>query len=251
MNIEALPVKPNSIAPLQNVAAMMALIETLKTRPQISSGFGCFSGHSGYGKSFAARYAQNRADCLYIEVRSFWTRKTFCRAVLAELSIERPRGTISDMMEEIAFSLGDDPGRAVIIDEADVLVDKNMIELARDIQEMTSAPVILIGEEKLPEKLKRFERIDNRVLERVLAQPCDIDDAKVLARIICPNLTLADDLLQHFIDRTKGRTRRVANTLHEAATVARNKGLSALDRASFDGTVYTDEIPTRERRAGR
>ncbi|RLQ88886.1 AAA family ATPase [Notoacmeibacter ruber] len=245
MNAETPLVKATSIAPLSNVAAMMTLIQTLRQRPQISSGFGTFSGPSGYGKTYAARFAQNRTDCLYIEVRSFWTRKTFAQSILAELSIDKPRGTIADMMEQIAYQLGQDPDRVVLIDEADVLVDKNMIELARDIQEMTAAPVILIGEEKLTEKLKRFERIDNRILDRVLAQPSDSDDASVLAEIICPKLTVSDKLLTHIVERCKGRTRRIANTLHSVAASARRAGLSEICIDGFDGTIDTGEIPRR------
>lgn len=247
MNMQTQPVKANSIAPLKNVTAMISLIETLRNRPQTSSGFGVFSGPSGYGKTVASTYAVNRHECIYIEVREFWTRRSFCEAVLEELGI-RPKGTISTMMREIGFVLGSDIGRAVIIDEADKLVDKNMIELARDIQEMTNAPVILVGEEKLPQKLKAYERVDNRVLDWVLAQACDLEDAKVLTKLIAPGLAIADDLLVSICKRTEGRTRRVANTLFEIANYARNTGEKTLTLASYKGRVFTGEAPIRGRR---
>lgn len=252
MNIHTTAVNParaNSIAPLKNVSAMMSLIETIRNRPQTSSGFGVFSGPSGYGKTVAATYAVNKRDAIYIEVRDFWTRKSFCEAMLEELGA-KPKGTISAMMREIGYVLGGDIGRAVIIDEADKLVDKNMIELARDVQEMTNAPVILVGEEKLPQKLKAFERVDNRVLDWVLAQPCDKQDAKVLARLIAPGVEIADDLLESICTRTEGRTRRVANTLFEVATFARNAGATSLTLASYGGRVFTGQAPMRSRGQG-
>lgn len=244
MNMHAPPVNALSPAPLKNVSAMVTLVETLRSRPQLSSGFGCFSGPSGYGKTVASTYAQNHCDCIYVEVREYWTRKDFCIAFLEELG-QKPKGTISQMMREIVYVLGSDIGRAVIIDEADKLVDKNMIELARDIQEMSNAAVILVGEEKLPQKLKAFERVDNRILDFVLAQPCDAQDARVLAKMIAPKVEIEDALLARICRETQGRTRRVSNTLFEVANFAVNAGTQQVTLANYRGRVFTGEAPVR------
>lgn len=249
MNNQTQPVKSGSVAPLRNVTAMTMLVESLKARPShSSSGFGVMSGPSGFGKTVASTYTVNKMEAIYVEVREFWTRKSFCQAILRELERE-PKGTISDMMEEIGFVLGSSAGRVVIIDEADKLVDKNMIELARDIQEMTSAPVILVGEELLPQKLKRFERVHNRVLSWVLAEPSDLDDARCLAGILCRGLELSDDLLTRIVDVTGGRTRRIANTLHEVSVLAKTEGKDRYDAATYRGAIETGETPVRGRRS--
>lgn len=250
MNMHTTPVKHTTPALLKNVAAMMTLVETLRDRPQLSSGFGVFSGPSGFGKTIASTFAQNNSDCLYVEVRHYWRQKDFCRGILSELQ-QKPKGTISQMMDEIIYILGNDIGRVLIIDEADKLVDKKMIELARDIQEMANAPVILVGEEQLPQKLKAFERIDNRVLDWVLAQPCDVQDARALARMILPGIEIDDALLERFCRETGGRTRRISNTLFEAANFARNNGATALTVANYRGRVFTGEPPIRGNGGGR
>lgn len=250
MNMHTVPVNSTSPAPLKNVSAMVTLVETIRSRPQMSSGFGVFSGPSGFGKTVASTYAQNHCDCVYVEVREFWTRRSFCEALLEELG-QKPRGTIAQMMKEIVYVLGNDLGRALIIDEADKLVDKNMIELARDIQEMTNAPVILVGEEKLPHKLKAFERVDNRVLDWVLAQPCDAQDARVLARMIVPGVEIEDALLEKICRETGGRTRRVSNTLFEVANYARNAGAKSLTLAGYRGRIFTGEAPIRAKAGAR
>lgn len=245
MTMNAPSVNSGTIAPLRNVTAMMTLATTLLERPaHSSSGFGVMSGPSGYGKTVASTYTINRLGAIYIEVRSFWRSKTFCEALLRELE-RQPKGTVSAMMEEITLVLGNTNARPLIIDEADKLVDKGMIELARDIQEMTKAPVILVGEELLPQKLLRFERVHNRVLSWVLAEPSDLDDTRVLAGLICPSLALADDLLAKIVSKTGGRTRRIANTLHEIALQARMEGRDAYDAASYRGPIETGEVPVR------
>jgi DNA transposition AAA+ family ATPase len=242
-------VKPGSVAPLKNVAACLALVHTLQNRPVHLPNIGVLSGFSGYGKSMAAQYCWNKTSAVFVEVFDFWTRKKFCQALLAELGVARPRGTIGDMMDEIIARLGDDPARPLIIDEADRLVDKGMIELVRDINMAAQVPVLLIGEELLPAKLERHERVHNRVLEWVLAQPCDLEDARALARFLYPRLAISDALLDHIREETGGKARRIATTLNEAASFAANSGVGALDLDNYSGRIFTGESPKRFRRA--
>ncbi|MBB99160.1 MAG: transposase [Rhodobacteraceae bacterium] len=239
-----------SIAPLKNVAALMTMIETLRDRGFGLPGIGVFSGDSGYGKSVAAQYAMNRTGAIYIEVRHYWTSKTFCEALLSELGQHRPRGTIASLMRDILYRLGDAPDRPLIIDEADKLVDGKKIEFVRDIHETTQVPVVLIGEELLPKKLEMHERVHNRVLDFQLAQPCDLEDTGVLASFLCPDIEIDADLLEDIRSRTSGKARRIATTLHEVRGFARNHGLSKIDRASYEGRIFTGETPVR-RRGGR
>ena len=234
-----------STAPLKNVVNMMVLIDAMRSRDQHSSSPAWFSGPSGYGKSFAARYAQNATQGIYVEVKFGWTRKIFLSSLLIELGETSPRGTCGDMYLEIVKRLGGDPTRPLIIDEADYLLAKGLVEYARDFGDSTGVPVILIGEEKLPSKLKAIEKVDNRVLERVLAVPCDLDDAKTLARLLCPKLNLADDLLAHLLEKTKGRTQRLVNTLNDVRKFARRAGVEQLDVESYHGPIDTAAVPMR------
>ncbi|WP_319774444.1 ATP-binding protein [Breoghania sp.] len=240
-----------SIAPLKNVASLMTLIETLRNRAFGLPGIGVFSGHSGFGKSVAAQYAMNRTGAIYVEVRDYWRPKRLCEALLNELGEMKPRGTLAKMMDDIIYRVGDAPDRALIIDEADKLVDGCMIELIRDIHETTQAPVVLIGEENLPKKLEKHERVHNRVLDFQLANPCDQEDTAALARLLVPDLRLSSDLLEDVRTRTSGRARRIATTLHEIGQHARNNGLTEIDRASYGGRIFTGETPIRHRSGGR
>jgi DNA transposition AAA+ family ATPase len=143
----------------------------------------------------------------------------------------------------------DDPARPLIIDEADKLVDKGMIELVRDINKAAQVPVLLVGEELLPAKLEKYERVHNRVLEWVLAQPCDLEDARTLARFLYPKLSITDQLLDRFREETGGKARRIATTLNEAAAFAANSGAGTLDIDNYSGRIFTGESPKRFRRA--
>lgn len=242
--------RPTSVAPLKNVAACLALSEALISAPSRLPNIGVFSGFSGYGKSIAAQYAWNTLGAVYVEVREFWTRKMFVQALLAELGQNRTSGTIGQLMVEAIAILGDMPPKLIIIDEADKLVDKKMIELVRDLNEAADVPVLLVGEELLPAKLTEYERVDNRVLDTVLAEPCDLDDTRCLARFLFPRLAIDDDLLDHIRQRTGGKARRIATTLHEADQWARKNGVGVLTPASYRGRIFDGVAPKRhDRRA--
>lgn len=250
MNANAQRVNPSggTIAPIKNVAACRALVETLINCPPHVPNIGMFSGFSGYGKTMAADYCRNVTGAVMIEVFDSWTRKKFCASLLIELGVPAPRGSLSDMMDEIIARLGDD-SRLVIIDEAHTAVDRSMVELIRQINKLSHAPILLVGEEELPKKLAQFENADNLVLDRILAQPCDVEDVRALARLYTPRVEIADDLLTAFVKETGGRARRIVSTLQAATAWAVNTGMTSLDLASYRGRIVTGALPTRRQRA--
>lgn len=232
---------------LKNVSSCLAVVDNLQARPFGLSGFGVFSGYSGYGKSLAAQYVQNKRQCLFLEVRSWWTQKYFCEALLMELGVNRPRGTIAQLMVRITEILSEDLSRPLIIDEADKLIEKKMIELVRDLHQDTSIPILLVGEELLPQKLKAIERMYNRVLVWELAQPCDVADTELLLSKWAPEFDFSPDLIDQIIEKTKGNARRIAATLHQAKGFAINNGLTALTAENYSGGFFTGDAPSRGR----
>ncbi|SFZ85967.1 AAA domain-containing protein [Devosia enhydra] len=239
-------VKTGSTAPLKNVAACLDVANRIIARPPGVDGLGVFFGPSGYGKSKASLFLQNKLDAIYVEVFDFWTRKLFVEALLAELEVA-PRGTIGAMMQQAIRLLKDAPNRLLIIDEADKLVDKNMIELVRDIYKGAKIPVLLVGEERLPEKLAQYERCENRVTAFGMANPCDVGDARVLGQLYQPQLEIADDLLGHIVSETRGVASRIVTTLAEVGQFCRTHGHTAIDKSAYSGAVFTGRPPRRGR----
>lgn len=231
-------------APLRNVAAMGVLVERLRARGPHLPGLGVFHGYSGYGKTYAAIYAQNRTGGPRVEIGDSWTKKTLLRALLRETGINEPRGTVADMAEQLIIRLAEPGHPPVFIDEADKLIDKGMIELVREVHEGSQCPFILIGEELLPQKLERSERTHNRVLEFVTAQPCDLEDARKLATALAPRFTFADGLLDRIRAESEGRARRIVTNIDRCTEWARGAGVTAIDE-SYDGLIYTGRSPVR------
>ncbi|MGD0564507.1 MAG: ATP-binding protein [Roseiarcus sp.] len=237
------PPAQGSLAPLKNVMGFMALVTKLQQRGPHLPNLGVMHGWSGVGKSYASIYAQNRTRAVRVEVGESWNRKSFVRAILLECGVANPKGATADLVGEAIGLLGDEPNRPLIVDEADKLVDKGLIEIVREISEASQVPVLLIGEELLPQKLARVERVHNRVLDWYGAEPCDMEDARHLARIFLANAAIDDELLEVVRVKAEGRARRIVVTLSGMSDWARNKGVRELNVKNFDGAVYTGEAP--------
>jgi DNA transposition AAA+ family ATPase len=239
------PVTQTGPIALKNVASFMTLTMRLVDRAPHLPGIGVCHGHSGIGKTWASIYAQNKTGAIRVEVGDSWTRRTLLRNILREFGqTVKERWPISDMVDLVVAALGDDPKKPLFIDEADKLVDKGMIEIVRELQESSGAPIILIGEEKLPAKLLVHERVHNRVLDWFPAQLCDIADTRELAKAFEPKIVIRDDLLAAIVSSSAGRARRIVTNLAHAGEIARNGGLSALDlKAWGDDRFFTGEPP--------
>ncbi len=252
MTIEQAKVNGDT-APIKNVATALALVRSLQNRHPLQPNLGVLAGYSGYGKSVAALYCQNKTGAAYVEVRDTWTRAKLMRSILSELGVYQPRGTLADMEDEIIGLLARDPRRPLIIDEGDLLIKKNLIELVRGIAKASGVPVMLIGEEQFPKKLEHVgDRFRDLVLDTKYAQPCDLEDARTLARTFYPQLTISDDLLERARTEGEGRVRRIGNSLHTIAEAAARQGLSEIDLPRYEagnGRFSRSRLPTRKEAA--
>jgi hypothetical protein len=235
------------LASLRNVARFLTLANTLIHRPLGLPGIGVFHGHSGLGKTQASIYAQNKTRALRLEIGDSWTKKKFLQMLLREAGIEPRQRTIADLTEEAIAILADDPHRPLFIDEADKLADKGMLELVREIYEHSQVPIMMIGEELLPEKLEKVERFHNRVLSWVQAETCDHDDARKLADLYCPGLELSDDLIDLTLDRAKGKARLLVVNFNQILAHAQNTGEKVLTAANFDEGFFATGQARRHR----
>jgi DNA transposition AAA+ family ATPase len=236
-----------AIAPLRNVGLFRELVEKVQCRAQHLPGLACFYGHSGYGKTRSAVQAANRSRAWYVEIGETWTRSTLCDAILHELS-EPPSGPVASKVQTIIYRMGETPERPLIIDEADFIIRRGMVDMIREIHDKSQAPIILIGEEMLPAKLQKFERAHNRVLDWVAAQPCNLDDTKMLTALYAPGIAFADDLLEALLSASGGRIRRICVNIERVRERAVATGAEVMNLERW-GTepFFTGEPPQRRR----
>jgi len=250
--MEKLQYKPRpEPQPTQNVQLMMELAVRLTNRPAGVTNIGVFSGVAGLGKSEAARFVHQKFNAIRIDIKSRWNGTELVDSWLSELMVFNAKGTVARKVNLIIQALTDDP-RLTIIDEADYLVKKSLIDIARDVMDATTLPLILIGEEDVANKLAQFHRAYSRTLDWVQARDTNLSDAKLLAKVYSPGVTIADELLSLIISNCLGNARMIASSIASVRELGLRKGLSHVDRAAWGEEVmlrvpqaYRDKLQRR------
>jgi DNA transposition AAA+ family ATPase len=249
MTIQTNPVNTFSIQPLRNVLSLTELTMKLVNRDRGLPGMGCFAGFSGYGKSVAVMYVANKCRAYTVQANTEWTKKHMCKVIMRAMGM-RETGTIPEMIEAIGRELGASK-RPLIIDEADALVTKGLIETVRSIYEETggTGTIILVGEEMLPRSLEHWERVHSRMqIGMELAQPCSMADARHMAKIRCAGIAVAEDLLEATHTEADGSVRRVVGILSDVLHAAQGADLSEINLEQFlklGGRFNTGKSPVR------
>lgn len=178
-----------------------------------------FYGPSGFGKSTVCSHVAAMYDAAYVEARSVWTGKTFLQKLAQDLGIAHLKRNSAEIMDQIVEALAHAP-RPIVIDEMDHLVSKKSVDAIRDIYDATGVPIMMVGEEALPAKLKEWERFDNRILKATAAQPSSFEDGRLLRDLYARRVKIDDDLVDHFTRECRGIARRIVVNLQEAQRVA-------------------------------
>ncbi|WP_226779550.1 AAA family ATPase [Oceaniglobus trochenteri] len=236
----------NSVAPLTNVSALVGLISRVVDRNHNLPGLAVFYGPSGYGKTTAATYAANHFDAYSVQMKSVWRPVKLCEAILLEMGLKPARG-IANMVEQIGELLATS-NRPLLIDEADFLTQHKMVELVRDIYETSGTPIILIGEEELPQKFQPWERFHNRVLDWVAAERAQRDELDHLARIYAPSITIESELLDRLMVGTRANIRRICENFDRMHEFSRARGLKTLTVKDWgEKDFFTGQAPAPRR----
>lgn len=244
-------------ANIHNLTLVRSALEELDGRAAGLPSLGVLYGPAGYGKTTALLALANATRAYYVQMRSVWNAKALMQKLLIEMGlptkvvrVRKGKGfggetafgrdlTVAEMLDAVGEQLAKSR-RPLIIDEFDYCVSGGgMVELVRDLHEISQAPIVLAGEEHLPLKLKRWERFHGRVLAWIACAPVSLDDARELAPIYCA-AACADDFLGHLVKLSGGSVRRVCVNLSRADQAATENGWKKIDLKTWgDRPVYT------------
>jgi len=239
-------IEGKSLAQLRNVTALDTAIMAAQRRQPHLPGLVPFYGPSGYGKSSAAAFCANKHRAYYVQVQVTWNDRMLLSQILAEMGIAAEK-TAAAMAGQVAEQLAKS-GRPLIVDEFDYLVERGRgVDLIRDLHDNSAGGVIVaIGEERLPVRLRRYERFHGRVHEWLQAQPADARDAASLAKLYCDGLGVAEDLAAHLARQANGSVRRICVNLARIQAFATKEGLKKIGLAEWGNReLYTGDAPAR------
>lgn len=232
----------NTIAPIDTVVKCMSAMKIAMDREEHLPGIVALYGRSGLGKSKAAALTVNSTQSYFVQMASAWTKKHFLTAILKDMGV-KPELSISQQLDQVCEELALSR-KPLVIDEADYAVDKNMLDLIRDIYEGSDASILLIGEEQLSNKiLRKSERFHNRMLHWAKAEAATHSDASKLRDFYGKKagVQVDDELLKHINHHISGCVRRLCVNLSMVYQEAKRQGKTTMtladwgDRQLFSG----------------
>jgi DNA transposition AAA+ family ATPase len=159
-----------------NVRDFLVMMDNL----ELSEGegrLGMAFGQAGWGKSRTAGwYHSNHTDSIFLRMQQVWRKSElgFLKSLLIELGNPEPKNRTVTCFNEIVDKLIENPV-PIFLDEVDRLPDF-FLDVIRDITDMTTAPIILIGEENLPHQLRSNRRVWSRVFHQLKFKPLELAD---------------------------------------------------------------------------
>ncbi len=221
----------SKIVPVNNVSRLSAASRALLSRAPGAPGIGLVDGVAGYGKSTATAWLSNQTPSIYVRAMALWTPSAMLGALCRELRLPAG-GSCASQVERVVEALSKS-GQTVFIDECDYIVKQTrLIETLRDLHDLSTVPVIMIGEEKILERLGHLKRFTSRIAEHVTFAPLDETDAQLMARELC-DVTVQPELVTEILRKTGGNCRNIVVSLAQAEKEARNRGLSSIGLADI------------------
>lgn len=232
----------HNVAPLANVARLSSLIDRCLHRAHGLPGMGCFFGYAGLGKTTSAIYSTNRFTACHVTALPIGGTKSLMTQIVKNLGLQ-PARTTDAMFIQAVEELGRSQ-RPLIIDEADNILTDRTIELVRVMYDMTEVPVILLGEERLPQKLQKWERVHSRILSWVGAEAATLADVDHLAKIYAHHVTLSVDMKEAVLSASRGSIRNVATNLAYVREHAVMQGWQTISLDQWgQRAMHTGEAP--------
>lgn len=232
-------------APLSNISLLANAVERAMNRAPNLPGIVVMNGPSGFGKTMAATYCQNKFDGLCIELSSFCSSKNLMAMLLREAGIvaeHRLADMFDQLIQELRLSR-----KPIFIDEVDHIAETKALQIIRDIHDKAQCAVVLIGEERLPQKLQRTERFHNRVLVWQPASAASERDTHQLARFYSPSVEIEDDLLKALHKDSKSIVRRICVNIDAVREFAHTHGLKKVSLKEWGDRPFYSDHPTPRR----
>lgn len=236
----------HKIIPVKNVTRLAQAYGSLESRPLNTPGMGLVWGDTGRGKTTAATWLINRCHGIYVRALALWNATAMLRSIAEELDIDT-KGTRAVLENRIIERLAESQ-RPLFVDEADHIVgNEAMMETLRDIHDLSTVPVILIGMGQMRQKIARYKQLENRIMHWIEFQPCDRQDAMTLAKGMC-DVDIEDALLNELIDMTRGEVRRLVVGLAQIEQEAKSQGLTEISKSQFKREFFLGHRPAKGRR---
>lgn len=208
------------------------------------AGIVILKGPYGVGKSeLVERWAVDNG-AVFVRCKETWTKRALLDELANKMGLDT-RGRNSEVQARVIGRLAVDMV-PMVFDEADFLVRStpSLLEIIRDITDMTGVACFLVGMERFGDTLARYGHIASRVNRVVELQPLSVADVKAACERLA-EVGIAADLVARIHHETGGRMRLVLNAIANVEQWAAANGWQSVDAAKVQGRALVVEFKAR------
>lgn len=197
----------NRVALVKNIQRLLDAYAIVENADPGAERMVLLNGPTGTGKSTALLHLMNQTNGIYTEASPAWTLISMYRAIIFALGLD-PRGRNADLESAIVHQMGRH-SRPLLVDEIDHILlpgattTLRMLEALRSIHDKSGMPIVMVGMDKIEQKLRTREQLARRIFQWVTFTDLDRDDARIVADTLC-DVPVADDWLDALFLQTKG-----------------------------------------------
>jgi len=193
------------VAITKNVAALHTAFNNLKVANQSIPKMGLVHGYTGSGKTCAIEELSRECNAVFVRANSLWTPRNMLSTIMQELGVD-PMNRSDRMFKYVTENLAID-NRPLFIDEVNYLVDDSrkmvMLDLLRDIHDLSQVPVLLIGHQGTERRVVMRPQLSRRLSQIVEFNALDVEDTSTLAETIC-ECEVATEILKRLNQEAEG-----------------------------------------------
>jgi hypothetical protein len=210
------------IVPNKNVRNFEVMMDDIQIAKDEGM-FCCVFGRAGRGKSRTVKWYHSHHDTIYLRMMSAWKKTDieFLKDFSRELGVMNPPHRRGPCFREIIDRLMADP-RPIFLDEIEKMPN-DVLEICRDITDVTTAPIILVGEEELFSYMNNNRRVWSRTFQKLEFMPIETADVMLYAKNAA-GMMLAPEGAALILSRAEGDLRLVKRTLLNLIRIANSKG---------------------------
>jgi len=193
------------------------------------TGEGCIGviySEAGLGKTQTTKkWHTDHAESIHLTALTAWygSELAFLKTLCRELGIKSPPGRKGPAFMAIVDTLLNRP-MPIFIDEIEKL-NARFLDLVKDITDLSTAPIVLVGEEHLVTHMKKNRRIWSRTFQHLKFERVQIGDAAAYAKETT-GIKLTPETLSVLFKGVHANFRELRRTLIALVDIANARGLN-------------------------
>lgn len=198
-------------------------------------------GVYGIGKSeLTERWAVD-SGYVFVRAKETWTKRALLDELADKMGLAK-HGRNQEVQARIIGKIAVDMV-PIIVDEADFLVRStaSLLEVLRDITDLTGTMCFLVGMEHFPHKVARYEHIASRVAKVVEFETLSLADVKATITVKA-EVKIDEGLVAEIHRQSKGRMRLVLNAIANIEQWAGANSWASVSTAQVAGKQLCTEF---------